>query len=257
MQAFPISTRVIKPGDNLVEILIQALNEQELSLRDGDVVAFASKIVAIANNRIAKLESVKPSRNAKKMAEKFSLEPEFVELVLQEADKVFGGVYRALLTLKNGFLTVNAGIDGKNAPEGYVVLWPTDPFSWVESVREEIKCRTGKVVGVMIVDSQVAPLRMGTRGVALAVSGFEPVKDLRGMNDVYSRMLKITRHAVADDLACVAHLMMGEKDERNPIVLIRDAPVTLMEKKVSLKDLNISFKECVFMSSLYYGKINC
>ncbi len=76
-------------------------------------------------------------------------------------------------------------------------------------------------------DSQLAPLRMGTRGLALAVSGFRPVEDCRDKKDLYQKPLLITRHSIGDDLASTAHLLMGETNGQTPVVLIRDAPVTL------------------------------
>jgi F420-0:gamma-glutamyl ligase len=94
----------------------------------------------------------------------------------------------------------------------------------------------------------VAPLRLGTRGLALAVAGFRPVRDNRGERDLFHKPLLITRHAVADDLASAAHLLMGETDERTPFVLIKDAPITLAE--VSHREsMLIPFDECVYASS--------
>ncbi len=77
----------------------------------------------------------------------------------------------------------------------------------------------------MIIDSGLIPLRIGTIGLAVAVAGFKPIKDDRGKPDIFGRKILITRQAVADDLACAAHLIMGESTQKTPAVLIRDAPV--------------------------------
>lgn len=249
MQAIAIKTSLIKKGDDLVDIILQKIKEQNLELQNLDIIAISSKALATAEGAQVKLEEITPSRKAKKLGEKYALEPEFVELVLKEAQKVYGGVKKALLTLKNGILTVNAGIDHKNVPKSYVSLWPMDFQSKAEKIREEIKKRTGKNIGILIVDSNVAPLRMGTRGLALAVAGFEAVKDCRSCMDLFCKPLVITRHAVADDLASVAHIMMGEADEKTPIALIRDAPVRFIETS-NPEDMKISEEECVFMKAL-------
>jgi coenzyme F420-0:L-glutamate ligase len=254
MQVFPIHTQVIKPKDNFTSVFLESMKKENLRFEDGDILAIASKALATADGRFVQLKKISPSEKAKKLAKKYSLAPEFVELILQESDQAYDGVFKAILTLKNRILTVNAGIDQKNAPTGYVALWPLNPQSRVNQIRNEIQQRVGKKIGVLIIDSQVAPLRMGTRGIALAVSGFKPVNDLRGRKDLYGKKLRITRHAVADDLASVAHLIMGESDEKIPAVLIRDAPVVFTEENIDMNDMVISSEECVFMGGFHLSK---
>jgi len=247
MQLFGIRTRLIKTGEDLVGITLEAIHGQRLTIEDGDVLIIASKAVAVVQGRVVKLASMKPSEEAKKLAEKHDMEPSYVEVVLQEAQKVYGGVSKALLTLKNNVLIANAGVDHKNAPKGCVVLWPENPHEVAEDIRKEILKRTGKRLGVLIVDSRVTPLRMGTTGVAIGIAGLEPVKDCRGDRDLYGNPLLITRQALADDLASAAHLVMGEVDERVPAVLVKDAPVNLSEK-VDPDSVVIPAEECLFMS---------
>ncbi|MFQ6086773.1 MAG: coenzyme F420-0:L-glutamate ligase, partial [Candidatus Bathyarchaeia archaeon] len=153
MQLFGIPTKLIRQGDNLVDAILEALNNQGLEIEDRDLLAIASKAVAAAQKRLVKLGSIKPSRRAMRLAEKYELEPSFVEVVLQEAEKVYESVTKTLLTLKNNMLVANAGVDRKNAPEGYATLWPMNPFESAEKIRREILAKTGKHVGVLIVDS--------------------------------------------------------------------------------------------------------
>jgi coenzyme F420-0:L-glutamate ligase/coenzyme F420-1:gamma-L-glutamate ligase len=234
-------------------MLVESMKKENLTFEDGDILAIASKALSAADGRFVQLKKISPSEKAKKLAKKYSLAPEFVELILEESDRVYDGVYKAILTLKNNILTVNAGIDQKNAPIGYVALWPLNPQSRANQIRNEIQQRLGKKMGVLIIDSQVAPLRIGTRGIALAVSGFKPVNDLRGRKDLYGKELLITRHSVADDLASTAHLIMGESDEKVPAVLIRDAPVVFTEENINVNDMIISPEECVFMSGFHFS----
>jgi len=251
MQVFPICTQIIRLKDDLTNVLLESMKKQNLKFEDGDVLAIASKALVAADGHFVQLKKVSPSEKARKLAKKYSLAPEFVELILQESDRVYDGVYKAILTLKNHILTVNTGIDQKNTPTGYVALWPLNPQSRANQIRNEIQQRVGKRIGVLIIDSQVAPLRMGTRGIALAVSGFKPVIDLRGRKDLYGKRLSITRHAVADDLASTAHLVMGESDEKIPAVIIRNAPVVFTEENINVNDMSISSEECVFMSGFH------
>jgi coenzyme F420-0:L-glutamate ligase/coenzyme F420-1:gamma-L-glutamate ligase len=249
MRLYAVKTRLVKVGDNLVDVILEALKKQNIPLENNDILVLTSKIVAYAEGRLVKLSEVKPSEKAKELAEKFSLQPELAELLLHEAEKVYGGVEKAVLTLKNGVLTANAGIDNKNAPIGYVALWPQNAKEAAKQIREEIKRKTGKVVAVLIIDSGLAPLRKGTVGVALAVAGFKPVEDYRGRKDLYGKQLFITQHAVADNLASAAHMMMGEAAEKIPAILIKDAPVDFDEGSYGSAEMEMPIRECIFMST--------
>lgn len=249
MRIFAIKTPLIQPNDSLIDILLRAVKKHGLKLENMDLIAVASKAVATAQGRMIKLDEVSPSKKARTLAENYSLEPQFVELVLREAEKIYGGVEKAILTLKYGILTVNAGVDHKNCPVGYAVLWPLNPHQSAVALRSEMRRRTGKKVGILIVDSEVAPLRMGTRGITMALSGFKPVKDCRGEKDLFQKSLSVTRHAIADDLASAAHLVMGETDQKTPFVLIRDAPVTFTCENASAERMHIPFDKCVYASA--------
>jgi len=250
MRLYPVRTRMVKPGDDLAELVHEALRRQHLDVENNDVLALASKIVAYAQNRVVKLSDVKPSEKARRMAKEYSLEPEFAELILREAGEVYGGVEKAVLTLKDSVITPNAGIDNKNAPAGSAVLWPENLAEWLRFFRDEINRRTGKQIAVIIVDSGLIPLRIGTVGLALGVAGFNPIREWRGRKDLYGRIILITRHAVADDLASAAHLLMGEAAEKTPVVLIKDAPVDFDDAVHVSEEMMMPFKECIFMNTL-------
>jgi coenzyme F420-0:L-glutamate ligase len=249
MQLFAISTKLIRPRDNVVDVILEAARRQGLEIEDRDLLAIASKAVAVAQKRLVKLGLIEPSEKAIMLAEKYGLEPSFVEIVLQEAEKVYGGVPKTLLTLKNNMLVANAGVDHKNAPEGYVILWPSNPNEAAEKMRSEILAKTGKHIGVLIIDSRITPLRMGTTALAIGIAGFKPVRDCRVERDLYGKRVYITRHAVADDLASAAHLIMGETTARTPAVLIRNAPV-IFDEKFNPNLMTIPAEQCLFMQSL-------
>jgi len=249
MRLYAVKTKIIKTDDNLTEVILDSLKEQNLQLEDNDILAITSKIIAHAEGRLVKLKDVKPSKKAKEFAKRFSLQPEFAELILRKADKIYGGVEKAILTLKNGILTANAGIDNKNAPTGFVILWSSNPEKWAKRIKEEIKQKTSKQVAVLIVDSGLVPLRMGTTGLALAAAGFKPIRDCREEKDIYGKPLVITRHAVADNLASAAHLLMGEAAQKTPVVLIKDAPVIFDDGVYSSENMMMPLNECIFMGT--------
>ncbi|UCE43706.1 MAG: coenzyme F420-0:L-glutamate ligase [Candidatus Bathyarchaeota archaeon] len=247
MQLFGIHTRLIKPKDDLVGILLDVISKQKLTIDDGDLLMLASKAISIVQGRLMKLDTIIPSEEAKALAEKYDLDPRFVDVVLMEARKVYGGVSGALLTVKSGALIPNAGVDQKNAPKGFVVLWPDAPHEAAENIRGEIFERVGKNVGVLIVDSHISPLRMGTTGLAVGIAGFNPIRDCRAERDLYGNKLFLTRHALADDLAGATHLLMGEANGSVPAVLVKGAPISLSEELDPYSVL-IAEKNCLFMN---------
>jgi len=245
IQVFPIRTKLIAKGDDLVALIIQALEDAKFELRDGDILVIASKAVSVSQGRLVSLDSVKPSKRSRILAKRYGLEPEFVELTLRESDEIYGGVYRALYTLKDNILTANAGIDHKNVPARSAVLWPKNPERAAAEIQRGISAIVGKRVGVSIIDSRIAPLRAGTIGVTLGAVGFELVKDCRGKTDLYGKPLLITKLAVADDIACAAHLVMGEVAERTPVAVVRGVPLT--PKAQRAKTMIMPPELCLFM----------
>jgi len=249
MKLMPVLTSTVKYGDVVVDVLVGSLRDQHLQLREGDIVAVADKIMAITEGRTVKLNTIDPSRCANVLASRYRLEPPFVELVLREADEVLGGVDRALLTTKNDIIIANAGIDHKNAPEGTAALWPTNPNGTAANLRRDIYEKTGTTVGVILVDSHVIPMRMGTVGFALGIAGFHPVLDCRGVPDLYGQPLVITRFNIADDLAAAAHFHMGETTQRVPFVIIRDSGVEMADSW-NPDAVKIPRHDCMFMRNL-------
>ncbi len=252
MKMIPIRTRLLKQGDNVTEELLNAVQDNGFNIRNGDILAIADKIISVCNGRIVNLKDVTPSKKALDLADKYKLEPPFVEMVLREADEIYGGVPRAILTLNHNFLIANAGIDHKNVPRGYASLWSLNPNKSAKKLFEEIQRKTGKKVGIILVDSHVNPLRMGTTGFALGLAGFNPTKDCRGKLDLYGKPLHITRINIADDLAAAAHLLIGETNERTPLVIIRDAPIEITED-YDPEQINIPKEECIYMKNVFSG----
>jgi coenzyme F420-0:L-glutamate ligase len=246
MQLIPIKMPVIKKGDDIINLFFLALEENEQAIKEGDIIAFADKIIAISDGRYVNYDVVKPSKKAKSLAEQHCLEPGFVELVVRNADVIYGGVPRALLTLKNDIIIANAGMDHKNVPENSASMWPPNPNDTATELRNQIEAKTGTKVGVILVDSHTVPLRMGTLGFALGLAGFKPIKDCRGMNDLYGKPLLITRINIADDLACAAHFLMGETDERISIVILRNTNIEITNN-FDPRELIIPKKECLFL----------
>lgn len=245
----PVSLPIVKIGDTLDEIVLRALKTHAVRLRRGDVVAVASKVVSTCEGRLRELNQVRVTELAKRFARKWSLEERLTTMVLEETDEILGGVRGFLLTIKNRLLTANAGIDLKNCPAGNAILWPENADASAARLRRSLEKRHGVRVGVIVVDSRVTPMRLGTVGLAIGVSGLVPVIDLRHTADIYGRKARVTQTNVADDLASSAHLLMGETNERIGVVVARGTPVVLRDTDGSRRAcLNIS--RCLVASNI-------
>ena len=238
----------MKLGQKLDSVVLGSLNEHDFSLRNGDVICIASKVVSISEKRIVRLKQKRVSNTARRLAAKYSMNPQLAQIVLEQADSIWGGVRGFLLTLKQGILTANAGVDVKNSPTGTATLWPDNPDNSASGLQASLK-RHGKArIGVAIIDSRITPLRLGTVGIAIGLSGFRTLRDDRGKRDLYGRRVMVTRSNLADDLASAAHLVMGERTERTGLVVIRNAPVTMTNAR-SMK-LALDARKCLIGSSL-------
>lgn len=222
----PVRFPLAEQGQDLGELVERALDNQNTPLRNGDVLAVASKVVSLCENRILRLDRVQVSNRAKRLAERWQIDPRLATIVVQEADLILGGTRGFLLTVKDGILTANAGVDMKNSPRWSVSLWPENPDHTAAQLRRHLRQKRAFRLGVEIVDSRVTALRLGTVGLAIGVSGFKPILDYRAKPDLYGRKVKVTQSNIADDLAGAAHMLMGETREQVGAVLVRNAPVS-------------------------------
>ena len=217
---------LIKPGDDLTEIIIKGVQDTSEKILDGDILVIAQKIISKAEDRYVELSSVAPSNMALELAGEVDKDPRYVELVLQESVEVVRKKPGVLIVEhKLGFVHANAGIDQSNIEHSdgdeRVLLLPLDPDKSAETLRLEIKKHLNIDVAVIINDSIGRAWRNGTMGLAIGISGMAALDDRTGSNDIFGRELKVTSAAIADELASAASLVMGQTTERKPVVLVR------------------------------------
>jgi coenzyme F420-0:L-glutamate ligase/coenzyme F420-1:gamma-L-glutamate ligase len=61
---------LIKPGDDLAEIILRSIAKMNWELQNGDVLVIAQKIVSKAEDRVVDLATVVPSSRAIELAAK-------------------------------------------------------------------------------------------------------------------------------------------------------------------------------------------
>lgn len=205
MKLTPIQTSVFEEKQNLADFIVKHIP----CARENTVLAVASKLICLWKGCAIVYKS-KEQKEA---------------LIKQESEASLKTPL-AWLTLKNGMLMTNAGIDESNA-KGKLLFFPKDMYACADELREELCLRWGiKNVGILITDSMILPLRAGVVGAAVAYAGFKGVKDCRNKPDIFGKPLEVTLVDAADCLASASALMMGEGNECQPLCIIENAPVT-------------------------------
>jgi len=220
MPALPASERGIRviplegipeidEGEDLAALLLEAAGRFG-GFEDADVLVVAQKAISKAEGRIVRLDDVEPSQRALELAD--DRDPRHVEWILRESAHVVRVRPPLIIAeTRHGFVCASAGVDASNAKgEGTLILLPLDPDASAAGIRERIRERTGRDVGVIVSDSFGRPFRQGTTDVALGVAGLTPLLDLRGVRDRFGYELHATQIAVADELAAAAELVLGK-----------------------------------------------
>ena len=206
----------IREGDDLAGLIVE-----RVALEDRDVVVVAQKAISKIEGRVVRLDDVEPSERAREIAGDEG-DARRVEWILREAKRVVR--VRAPLVIcetRHGFICASAGVDQSNTPEeGTLVLLPVDPDGSAVRLRDELRARTGRDVGVVVTDSFGRPWRQGTTDVAIGAAGVEVMLELSGERDPVGYELKATVIAVADELAGAAQLVSGKLD-RVPVSVVR------------------------------------
>ncbi|MGD2253004.1 MAG: coenzyme F420-0:L-glutamate ligase [Anaerolineales bacterium] len=225
---------LIKPGDDLASLILEALESAELTLGDGDVLAVAQKVVSKAEGRLVNLTEVTPSPEAERLGLETEKDPRLVHLILEESREILR-TRPGLIIVEHrlGFVCANAGVDHSNIrgptgqPQDWVLLLPQDPDASAQELRRRIREATQAEVGILIIDSHGRAWRMGTVGVAIGAAGFPALVDLRGWPDLYGDLLKATQVGLADELAAAASILMGQASEGRPVIHVRGLPYPL------------------------------
>lgn len=229
MEIKAIKTRIFNENENLIDFILKYIKK----IPEESILVITSKIVALSEGR-----TVKYKNEREKISEK-------IKLIREESDFSIKTKF-TWLTIKDGMVMANAGIDESNA-KGKLILLPKDSFRSADFIRNKLrKIFKIKKLGILITDSRIFPLRTGIVGVSLGYSGFKGIKNYIGKKDIFNRVLEMSRTDVADSLATSAVLCMGEGSEQQPLALIINAPVEFVNK-INKKELLIDIKNDLYL----------
>ena len=227
MQVRPLKSSIVRPHDDLLKIIDETIsNDAQLKghLPEGCVLAISSKIISYCQGRlVAKQKSENNGFSREDVRdEKHALVQKEAELYIDP----HSSKYDLMLTIKEGTLAVNAGIDESNANlngEECFILWPEKIQETLNSVWRHIRQKYGlKNFGVITTDSRSFPLRWGVVGTTLAYCGFKGLNNHIGEEDIFGREIHMVQVNAAEALGVTATFAMGEVNETTPFALLSD-----------------------------------
>ena len=189
---------------------------------DGDLIVVAQKIVSKSEDAVVELCHQTPTDETDYLAQIVGKDPRLVQVILDQSKRVVRAVPGVLIVeTHHGFICANAGVDQSNIQgDQLVTTLPVDSDRSAELIRGAFLCRTGRKVGVVISDTFNRPWREGSINVAIGIAGFDPLKDLRGTKDDFNRDMTTSVVSLADEVASMAQLVMGEAG-RVPAAIVR------------------------------------
>lgn len=212
----PIHTRIFNPGESLFRFITEHIS----SLQEFSVLAVTSKIVSLAEAQIVDNQNKQ-------------------QCIINESDWYIDASqhsYGVTLTIRDGILIANAGIDESNG-NGHMILWPKNPFLTAQTIWSQLKQHYKiQKLGIILTDSRITPLRWGTIGVSIAYCGFEPLKNYIQTPDIFQRPLTVTKASHQDGLASSAVMVMGEGNEQTPLALLTDIPFIAFSSQPPTKE---------------------
>jgi coenzyme F420-0:L-glutamate ligase / coenzyme F420-1:gamma-L-glutamate ligase len=216
----------IAPGTDLGLVIYAALQAQQLTLQQGDVLVITQKIVSKAEGEVINLDEIRASEFAQSVASQSKKDAPYIEVVLRESRRIVRMDHGVLISeTKHGFICANAGVDESNVNGAHeITLLPVDPDRSAQELRTRLQHLSRESaafdIAVIISDTWGRPWRNGQVNMAIGVAGMEALADYRGQHDPYGYELHASVIAVADELASAAELVMGKID-RIPVALIR------------------------------------
>ena len=191
----------VAPGDDLAQLLLDALGGESFTLADGDVVVVTSKAVSKAEGRAVRVDREE------------AITSETVRVVARRGDT-------RIVETRHGLVLAAAGVDASGTDPGSVLLLPVDPDASARALRSRLLTLAAVDVAVVVTDTMGRAWRTGQTDQAVGVAGLLPLDDLRGRDDGHGNVLEVTVVAVADEIASAADLVKG-KLARRPFAVVR------------------------------------
>jgi len=235
VEILPLCLPIIKKGDDIADFIISAVQSQNLEIDGGDTFVVAHTIISRAEGSEYSLPDLSSSPFAEIVARKTGKDCNFVQVVLSEALKILKVKNNIIISQhKLGWICANSAVDQSNSQPGCAVTLPRDPDLSAKKIGEKLSSYFGCDISVLISDTHGRALRRGAINVAIGSYNFSVIDDARNREDIFGYKLKSTLVALADEVCSAAELVMGQANEKNPVVLIKGleqrSPVTSVQE---------------------------
>ncbi|RJS84800.1 coenzyme F420-0:L-glutamate ligase [Candidatus Bathyarchaeota archaeon] len=257
----------VRPRDDLAKMVADAASKEAGGIKDGDILVITSKVVSKAYGFLIRLDDVKPSKRALRIAGKTGGDPCFIQAVLDNSDEVLfilpfaklvekdviriermsrniAGAYEAikripyiLIVRRGGQIYSDAGLDFSNHPEGVMSVPPENMDEYAREIRRRILELTGRRIAVIITDTEMW-ISFGSLDFARGSSGIEVIHKGFGNLDLYGKPKFGGVDCIAHEIACASALLMGQTDEGIPAVIVRG--YKYVESEESISDYQLS-----------------
>ncbi len=211
----------VAANDDVAALVLAALTENALTLRDGDVLVVSSKIVSKAMGLTVATSAGDPATVREAVV---ASQTEWVV-----AERRTAGRTTSVVKARSGPVMAAAGVDASNTGGlDLLLLLPPDPDAVCRELHGALVAATGvRRLGVVLSDTAGRAWRVGQTDFALGAHGLLVTDDLRGGTDADGRLLEVTTRAVADEIAAAADLVKG-KTYAVPVAHLRGLPEALV-----------------------------
>ena len=203
----------VAAGDDLVALLLAAVDRAGTGWVEGDVVVVSSKVASKALGLTVALDDLDAGDTQARVARKEAVVAEQTSWVVAErASGDDGRGVTRVVKARSGPVMAAAGVDASNTGGvDHLLLLPDDPDAVARDLRDGLRARTGlDRLGVVLSDTAGRAWRVGQTDFALGAAGVVVADDLRGGVDADGRPLAVTTRAVGDELAAAADLVKGK-----------------------------------------------
>ena len=227
----------MKPGNDIAVLIWQTLQANHITLENNDILVVTQKVISKAENQIVTLDLISPSEEAQLLSEETGKTPALCQVVIDQSSEILRKRPGLIISEHRiGFVCANAGVDHSNLDQiggERVLCLPEEPDKSADNIRLFLERKSGKNIGVLIIDSHGRAWRLGTVGISIGTSMVPELVNKIGDRDLFGRELRVTVIGAADQLAAAAALVMGEADEGIPLVHVRGFPYPLQQSSIN------------------------
>ncbi|HEW94413.1 MAG TPA: hypothetical protein ENF47_06890 [Thermoprotei archaeon] len=239
---------IIEPGVDLPKIILDSIHESGEVLREGDILVITLKIVSKYLGLLKDISRIEPSREALRLSKKTGLDARYLELLIRESDEIvfaipfsklvnidhfarnFGYSYKdavnaikkyptLFITLRDGHIWSDSGIDSSNHPSNIYSIPPRDIDEVAKSISEKISNLVGFKIPVILCDTELFP--WGTMDIPRGTYGIRILTREFGKPDLYGKPKFGGVDNIAYSICGSCSLIFRQSDEGIPVVIVR------------------------------------